>query len=252
MLLSTAFCPPAEYFALFSRGPVILDDREHYQKQSWRNRLRYLAADGIHDFSIPVVHPRAGSGSESFSGASSEFRAGDNSEFHAGAHCTPITEIRVDYSTPWVRNLRRALTTAYSSAAYFDHYAPDFFAILESRPDRLWDLNLGTLRFLAQALRCPAPQSKKSTFIPSIEPRPISGELLNRPDQANNLRGELLDMRGAIHPKHPLPPDIPPIGPYFQVFSDRMPFTPGLSAIDLIFNEGPEAASFLLQNQPTP
>ena len=236
MLLSTAFCPPAEYFALFSRGPVILDDREHYQKQSWRNRLRYLAADGIHDFSIPVVHPRAG----------------DNSEFRAGAHCTPITEIRVDYSTPWVRNLRRALTTAYSSAAYFDHYAPDFFAILESRPDRLWDLNLGTLRFLAQALRCPVPEAGKTTSTPSVEPRAISGELLNRPDQANNLRGELLDMRGAIHPKHPLPPGIPPIGPYFQVFSDRMPFTPGLSAIDLIFNEGPEAASFLLQNQPTP
>ena len=34
--------------------------------------------------------------------------------------------------------------------------------------------------------------------------------------------------------------------PYYQVFRDRMGgFTPGLSILDLLFNEGPDAVDFL-------
>ena len=33
--------------------------------------------------------------------------------------------------------------------------------------------------------------------------------------------------------------------PYVQVFSDRMPFQPNLSVADLLFAEGPAAASVL-------
>ena len=33
--------------------------------------------------------------------------------------------------------------------------------------------------------------------------------------------------------------------PYYQVFSDRFGFTPGLSALDLLFNEGPDAVLWL-------
>ncbi|MBQ2033494.1 MAG: hypothetical protein II217_03850, partial [Alistipes sp.] len=34
--------------------------------------------------------------------------------------------------------------------------------------------------------------------------------------------------------------------PYFQVFSDRMPFAPNLSVIDLLMCEGPQAVSAVL------
>ena len=34
---------------------------------------------------------------------------------------------------------------------------------------------------------------------------------------------------------------------YFQVFSDKHGFQPGLSTLDLIFNTGPEAATLLLK-----
>ena len=33
--------------------------------------------------------------------------------------------------------------------------------------------------------------------------------------------------------------------PYFQVFSDRMPFAPNLSVADLLFAEGPGAVELL-------
>ena len=34
--------------------------------------------------------------------------------------------------------------------------------------------------------------------------------------------------------------------PYYQVFSDKFGFIPGLSVLDLLFNEGPDAVSYLL------
>ena len=241
-----------------SGRPVVLDDLEHYQKQSWRNRLRYLAADGVHDFSIPVIHPHGSAGDiQAFNPVS------DSSPVRpSGAHTTPITEIRVDYSTPWVRNLRRTLTTAYSSAAYFDYYAPEFFAVLESRPDRLWDLNLSMLGYLRRAL-LPSPdgpaETPKEDFLKLSELQkdfPVEspeGHLLPAsviPDLTDLREQDTdspcpTDLREAFHPKRPLPFGIEPIAPYFQVFSDRLGYTPGLSAIDLLFNEGPEASSLL-------
>lgn len=64
---------------------------------------------------------------------------------------------------------------------------------------------------------------------------------------------------GAQNPGHAgakNPADISPAGlyisgtpafaPYWQVFSDRFPFAPNLSVIDLLFCEGPEAKNILL------
>jgi hypothetical protein len=33
--------------------------------------------------------------------------------------------------------------------------------------------------------------------------------------------------------------------PYYQVFADRLPFTPNLSVMDLLMNIGPEAKKYL-------
>ena len=44
-------------------------------------------------------------------------------------------------------------------------------------------------------------------------------------------------------PKHPYP--TLSHKSYHQVFSDRLPFTPNLSIIDLLMNLGPEATDYL-------
>ncbi len=56
------------------------------------------------------------------------------------------------------------------------------------------------------------------------------------------------DYRFSIHPKRPdtVMRDLGLERPYYQVFRDRMGgFTPGLSILDLLFNEGPDAVDFL-------
>jgi hypothetical protein len=55
------------------------------------------------------------------------------------------------------------------------------------------------------------------------------------------------DPRNFIHPKKDQAVEDPGFLPkeYHQVFSDRLGFHPNLSILDLIFNVGPEALSYL-------
>ena len=211
MLLSTAYFPPLAWFALAARDMTLSPDRvlpshvcleacEHYQKQSYRNRCYILASDGVQMLQVPVVH----------------------------APSMGIREVRVDYSTPWVLRTQRALDAAYQTSAYYDYYRDELFALLETRPGSLWELNLSTIRFLLDKTGIACRLADTSDFA--------------APDSVAD------DYRFIIHPKQPdsILADLGLSRPYYQVFRDRMGgFTPGLSCLDLLFNEGPDSLLWL-------
>ena len=133
MLLTTAYFPPVAWFALLARDMTLSPDRvspstvfleacESYQKQSYRNRAYILAGDGVQTLQVPVVH----------------------------AESMQITEVRVDYSTPWLVRTQRALDAAYYTSAYYEYYRDDLFAVMDERPALLWDWNLSLVRFLLE------------------------------------------------------------------------------------------------------
>ncbi|MCQ2154274.1 MAG: WbqC family protein, partial [Bacteroidales bacterium] len=104
----------------------MLEAHENYQKQSWRNRCNILTANGIEALQVPVVHD-------------------------GGTFRHPISEIRVVWSRPWLERQKRALDSAYMSSAYFEHYRDALYAVLDERPERLWDLNLSVINFFLRA-----------------------------------------------------------------------------------------------------
>ena len=143
-LLSTAYFPPVSYFAamaqdmtgLISRrgdggslelspSVVYIEACENFQKQSYRNRCRFYAADGVQTLSCPRVH-------------------------EGGTHKIPISEIKVDYKKPWVLQHERAISSAYGTSAYFEYYQDELFAILEAGHERLFDLNMALLNFFIE------------------------------------------------------------------------------------------------------
>lgn len=184
VLLSIAYFPPVEYFARIAGcSAVFIDPSERYEKQSWRNRCRILTSNGPMDLRFPIVH-------------------GEDKS---------IKHVRVDYSTPWVRQTEYAIETAYSASPYFEYYRDELFGILDSCPETLWELDMRILEFFCRKIGLKMP--------------------------SEGTEGDM-DLRGAIHPKHKS--SYEPV-PYWQVFGNKFGFVGNLSVMDLLFNEGPES-----------
>ncbi len=215
MLLSTAYFPPVVYFAKIAEGFTLSPDEvkpsviyieacEHYRKQTYRNRFRFYAADGIQSLSFPVI------GGES-------------------AQRQLITDVEVDWSTPWLVRTERAISSAYESSAYFDYYKDSLFSLLEERPRTLFEFNLSILRYFLDKTGIRADIRFTGEFTP----------------EGSGIYGE--DLREVIHPKrvNTILEDLSLAKPYFQVFARKYGFAPNLSIMDLLFNEGPDSILYL-------
>lgn len=118
----------------------------------------------------------------------------------------------------WQQTHRRCLESAYKASPYFDHYFDYLAPVFRQRHERLIDLNDTALNAVLKIMKI----NKVITH-------------------TNDYRHEVdEDLRDAFlkHTEAPLPP-------YYQVFSEKFPFEPDLSILDLIFNLGPESLAYL-------
>ena len=223
-LLTTAYFPPISYFAAIaedmeglvrtkgedrrsipssplSPSTIYIEACENYQKQSYRNRCHFYAADGKQSLSFPITHSE-------------------------GTHKHLISEVLIDYSKPWVLQHKRAIISAYRTSAYFEYYQDELFAILDSKPERLIDLNTRLLEFF-------------------LEKTGIKAEI--RMTESYDTTPECEDLREVIHPKRPdrILENLELKKPYFQVFAEKHGFISDLSIMDLLFNEGPDSIIYL-------
>ena len=215
LLLETAFMPPVSYFAAIaedftlSYGRVVslvparlrLEACENYQKQSYRNRCRIYAAGGVESLTLPVVH-------------------------EGGTSSLPIREIRVDWSRDWLPRMERAIVSAYESSPYFEYYRDSLFDILESRPEKLFDLNIRLIHYFLGKIGISADIDFTTEY-----------------ERPGETAPDIKDLRGLIHPKRPS--ILKTEKPYWQVFAAKYGFKSDLSVMDLLFNEGPDSISYL-------
>lgn len=197
ILLHPSYFPPIVHFVAALQGEVIWETADHYQKQTYRNRAYLYGATGRQLLIVPVQH----TGNEQ--------------------HQT-YRDVKIAYDYDWRKQHRKALETNYRSAPFFEFYEDAIAPVFEKKPVFLVDLNLETIRLMAQliplALSFEQTISYQDTYENTVNARHLS-----------NAKKEVSVGLEA----------------YPQVFAAKHDFIENLSVLDLLFNEGAYTAAYL-------
>ena len=139
--LSTAYLPPAEYFArIRDAGEVLIEREENYHKQSYRNRCYIMTAEGTLYLTVPV--------------------------YLGSLHKTHIKDIRIDYSKRWQYVHLGALTSAYNSSPFFIYYFEAIEKIILRDYQFLLDLNMELISEILKILKIELQPVYTTEFMP--------------------------------------------------------------------------------------
>ena len=128
-----------------------------------------------------------------------------------------ICNKQISYAENWQQQHWRSITSAYKSSPYFEFFEHEFKAFYSNQFDLLIDYNTQLLKTILHILRI-----KKEIK--------LTTEFILHPINSIDLREYDHSLLNTIH--HSIP--------YYQVFSDKLDFTPHLSCLDALFNIGLE------------
>ena len=144
ILLSTAYLPPVEYFALIKKADrILIEKEENYLKQTYRNRCRILSPNGLQVISVPVKR--------------------------GSLHKTKLKDIEIDYSKRWQQIHLRAISASYGSSPYFQYYSGELERIITSDHRFLLDLNMKLLELILSMIKIKVQVICTSVFEPVNE-----------------------------------------------------------------------------------
>lgn len=137
----------------------------------------------------------------------------------------PILETKISYIDDWVSQTIKTIRACYGKAPYYDDIVHDIEEILGQNYESLFELNTKVLTWTIEFIGLNVKFSNTQVF--------------ENESYAKDYRGK----------QSPKTYSLEPMKPYTQLFSDRLPFHPNLSILDLLFCKGPEAILYLRQNQ---
>jgi hypothetical protein len=142
VLLSSAYWPNLHYFYhVLHAESVVIEQYEHYGKQSYRNRCVILSANGPLNLSIPVKNLKP-------------------KQF--------TSEVEIAYKENWRINHWRAIQSAYNNSPYFEYFEQDIKQFYAGEYTHLLEYNLNQLKLMLKLFRI----EKKITLSQAFEKTP--------------------------------------------------------------------------------
>ena len=131
------------------------------------------------------------------------------------------SEILIDNSSNWQSTHWKSLESAYKKSPYFEYYQDELISLFTRKKNSLLVFNLECIEVVNRCLNLDIDSSKTINF--------------NKEKKENDYR-YLVNARKESEIK---------INPYIQVFQEKHGFINNLSILDLLFNEGPNAKSYI-------
>ena len=143
--LSSAYLAPVEYYCkLLTYDRAVIEQHDHYLKQTYRNRCTIAAPDGPLALTVPIIKPDT-------------------------PKC-PMRDIRISDHGNWRHLHWNALQSAYNHTPFFEYYKDDFRPFYEQKYEFLMDFNdaLGQLicSFIDMEPRISRSDEYKTGFTP--------------------------------------------------------------------------------------
>ncbi len=138
ILLSNLYLAPIDYYIALSQSDnVLIEQHDHFEKQTYRNRCRILTSNGPMDLVVPIIRPKE--------------------------KC-PTKDILISYQEKWQQTHWRAIESAYNSSPFFEYYKEDFEPFFTQKINYLIDLNNGLMETLLQLIHLPVNYQLTDTY----------------------------------------------------------------------------------------
>ena len=139
VLLPSVYWPNLQYMAYALRADtLIIEQHEHFVKQSLRSRCEILSANGALRLSIPIVYSHSK---------------------------TPMKDVEISYRSKWQSEHWRAICSAYNNSPYFDYFTDELRPFYQTKESSLFQFNLKQLQLLLRLLRIKKDIVLSETYI---------------------------------------------------------------------------------------
>ena len=143
---------------------------------------------------------------------------------HSQKNRKKFKDVKIAYDHDWLSQHWKSFQTSYRSSPFFEYYEDKLVDLYKKKEKYLYDFNLRSIDVLFEMLQI------------NID--------YNFTESYNENYSEALDFRNNYNK---LNSDFG-VKQYTQVFESKHGYIENLSALDLIFNEGPNAINFLKTN----
>ena len=132
-------------------------------------------------------------------------------------------DVKISYDSNWMDLHLKSLQSAYRSSPYFEYFEYDFIKLYSEKEKFLADFNIKCIKLISNLLDLDLDFK-------------ISNEYVEKTN-------DIIDLRDLSNARKEKKIDTPK---YIQVFESKHGYINNLSILDLIFNEGPNSVSLIV------